>query len=175
MKITPSTLPRRIAEIDGMDRTALLDLWREVQGAPPPKHLSVSFMRKALIYEIQCRALGGAKIRVARKLDRRVPGRAGAQASASALAQDAAPVLPPALPVGAVLIREWNGRTWRVTVTTQGFDLNGQSWRSLSAIARHITGAHWSGPRFFGLTGAAGRTAAAASPGQSGRSGRSAA
>jgi hypothetical protein len=63
MKITPTTLPRRIAEIDGMDRAGLLDFWREVQGAPPPKHLAVGFMRKALIYETQCRALGGPKIR----------------------------------------------------------------------------------------------------------------
>ena len=162
MKITPTTLPRRIAEIDGMDRAGLSDLWREVQGAPPPKHLAVGFMRRALIYEAQCSALGGPKIRVARKLESRAPARGGGQVQAAAPAK----ALPPALPVGAVLIREWNGRSWRVTVTPDGFDLNGQSWRSLSAIARHITGAHWSGPRFFGLTGS-GLQTAAASPGRS--------
>ena len=53
---------------------------------------------------------------------------------------------------GARLIREWNGRTHTVTVEEDGFTYAGQSYRSLSAVAREITGARWSGPRFFGLT-----------------------
>lgn len=53
------------------------------------------------------------------------------------------------------MLREWNGVTHVVEVTETGFLWNGETWRSLSAIAREITGAHWSGPRFFGLTGKA--------------------
>ncbi len=52
---------------------------------------------------------------------------------------------------GARLIREWNGETHEVLVTEEGFQWRGQKWRSLSAIAREITGTHWSGPRFFGV------------------------
>jgi hypothetical protein len=61
---------------------------------------------------------------------------------------------------GARLIREWHGRTHIVTVTEDGFEFAGTSYASLSKIAKTITGTHWSGPRFFGLT-AAGTEAAA--------------
>jgi hypothetical protein len=59
----------------------------------------------------------------------------------------------PAIPVrpGTRLMREWNGRMHLVDVTDNGFVFDGKTYRSLSAIARRITGAHWSGPRFFGL------------------------
>ncbi|MCX5516757.1 DUF2924 domain-containing protein [Kaistia algarum] len=62
----------------------------------------------------------------------------------------------PALLPGAPPIREWHGKTHSVTVTDAGFNYAGNSYRSLTEIAREITGTHWSGPRFFGL-GAAGR------------------
>ena len=52
---------------------------------------------------------------------------------------------------GSVLLREWNGRTYEVRCTDDGFVFDGQAYKSLSKIARRITGAHWSGPRFFGL------------------------
>lgn len=52
---------------------------------------------------------------------------------------------------GTRLVREWNGSTHVVEVTERGFVWNGQAYRSLSAVARAITGARWSGPRFFGL------------------------
>jgi hypothetical protein len=56
---------------------------------------------------------------------------------------------------GAKLIREWRGETHTVIVLEDGFEWRGKRWRSLSVIAREITGAHWSGPRFFGLNGKA--------------------
>lgn len=52
---------------------------------------------------------------------------------------------------GARLVREWHGRTHTVTVTEDGFEYAGMSYPSLTKVARKITGAHWSGPRFFGL------------------------
>ena len=54
---------------------------------------------------------------------------------------------------GTRLVREWNGRTVTVEVLEAGFAHADRTWGSLSEIARHVTGAHWSGPRFFGLTG----------------------
>ena len=53
---------------------------------------------------------------------------------------------------GTTLIREWHGRTHTVSVTAEGFDYEGRRYSSLTSIAREITGAAWSGPRFFGVT-----------------------
>jgi hypothetical protein len=64
-----------------------------------------------------------------------------------------APRAPTKLAPGARLIREWRGRTVAVLTTEDGFSWEGRPYRSLSQIAREVTGAHWSGPRFFGLTG----------------------
>ncbi|WP_413719231.1 DUF2924 domain-containing protein [Silicimonas sp. MF1-12-2] len=61
-----------------------------------------------------------------------------------------------ALKPGARLLREWNGVTHVVDVVEGGLVWKGETWRSLSVIAREITGAHWSGPRFFGLNGKGG-------------------
>ena len=62
---------------------------------------------------------------------------------------------------GTRLVRAWHGRTYLVTVTDDGFTYEGKTYGSLSALAHHITGAHWSGPRFFGLRSAGGPAAAA--------------
>jgi hypothetical protein len=70
-------------------------------------------------------------------------------AAAAAVETLATPRQTPA--PGARLLREWNGRRHVVDVIERGFVYEGVSYRSLSAIARRITGAHWSGPRFFGL------------------------
>ncbi|WP_347310447.1 DUF2924 domain-containing protein [Defluviimonas sp. SAOS-178_SWC] len=58
---------------------------------------------------------------------------------------------PPKASAGSYLVREWNGRTNGVEVTSGGYILDGRTYRSLTTIAKRITGAHWSGPRFFGL------------------------
>jgi Protein of unknown function (DUF2924) len=56
------------------------------------------------------------------------------------------------LKTGATLVRQWRGRTHTVLVREDGFEYDGERYRSLTVIAERITGAHWSGPRFFGLT-----------------------
>jgi len=57
----------------------------------------------------------------------------------------------PKLSPGTKLIRDWHGVGHSVTVLDNGFEYDGKHWKSLTAIARHITGTKWSGPRFFGL------------------------
>ncbi len=113
-----------------------------MHGRTPPKHLSAIFLRRALTYELQCRQLGGHSPSVRRALK-------------TALKQDeeeaASPSTAPILSAGTQLVREWNGRTYRVEVAEDGFSFDGKSYRSLSAIANKITGTNWSGPRFFGL------------------------
>jgi hypothetical protein len=69
--------------------------------------------------------------------------------SGSAAASSPQPKI--SLTAGTRLIREWNGQTIAVEVTDAGFVWNDRMWRSLTEIAREVTGAHWSGPRFFGL------------------------
>ena len=126
---------RVITETDAFDRAQSLDLWRERFGRSPPKHLSVQFMHRVLIWEVQTRLLGGVSQQTTRRLKQIASG---------------APIPAMAKP-GSRLVREWNGRTCQVDVIDGGYEMDGKQWRSLSAIAKHITGAHWSGPRFFGV------------------------
>ena len=130
-----TALPKRLAEIDRLDRDGCLNLWREMFGRLPPKYLSPQFTRRVLIYETQPRALGGLSRMTEQRLKKAYLG---------------APAAPIAKP-GAQLVCEWNGRTYHVEVIENGYLMDGKRWRSLSAIARHIAGARWSGPRFFGV------------------------
>ena len=68
---------------------------------------------------------------------------------------------PSMLKTGTTLVRQWHGHTYAVLVRDDGFEYEGQPYRSLSVIAKRITGAHWSGPRFFGLTKRAGASVGA--------------
>lgn len=121
------------------DRPTCLDAWRETFGAPPPKHLSTPFMLRAVAFEEQCVSEGRLSARTLRRL--RAVARDGPVRQLSATS----------LKPGSHLMREWNGRTFQVEATCTGFVMDGKAYKSLSAIARKITGAHWSGPRFFGL------------------------
>ena len=100
-------------------------------------------MVRAIAYEMQAKKYGGLKPAVSRQLQRIAAGLAAGEP----VAIKAASKLKP----GARLVREWNGSTHVVEVVDGGFIWNGERYSSLSAIARAITGARWSGPRFFGL------------------------
>ena len=126
-----------MAEIEAMDRAALIAAWSEVFGTPVPKRLSSPFLRRFLAFEVQARESGG--------LPKGFVARLSKAARDDAVARSRAPK------PGGRLIREWNGVTYVVDVIDGGFLWNGQRHASLSPIARAITGARWSGPRFFGL------------------------
>ena len=130
-----NTADKAIKEIAGLDRPGCLAQWREAFGRPPPKHLSLPFMKRVLIWEAQYKAFGGVSSKTKRRLKQIAKGKA----------------MPTIAKPGSVLVREWNGRTYQVEVVPGSYVMDGKTWRSLSAIARHITGAHWSGPRFFGV------------------------
>ncbi|MEL6243849.1 MAG: DUF2924 domain-containing protein [Pseudomonadota bacterium] len=123
-----------------VNRSYLTKRWEVAFGAPPPPYVSLRLMRKALAYEEQSRTFGGLSDDLRRKL-RAIVGDKGTTADTSARS----------LSVGAQLVREWNGRTYRVEVTEEGFRMDDRIYPSLSAVARRITGTNWSGPRFFGL------------------------
>jgi hypothetical protein len=123
------------------DRARLQKEWEVAIGLPPPPFLSVRIMENALAHEAQCKAKGGLPAPMRRALARVADGESSAPIPATSAT----------LRPGAHLVREWNGRTYQVEVLDKGFRMDGRTWPSLSALARHITGTQWSGPRFFGL------------------------
>ena len=120
--------------------------WRRLHGMQPPRSLSRDLLLRGITYKIQERAFGGLSKSILRKLS-------GAMSEASSDADRKASLKAPRVSVkaGTRLIREWNGQTHTILVHADGVEWRGKRYRSLSVVAREITGAHWSGPRFFGL------------------------
>jgi hypothetical protein len=116
--------------------------WRRLHRAPPPMRLSRDLLLRSITYKLQERLLGGLSKSILRKLE-------GVSVESEARSAHKPPAI--SLKAGTRLIREWRGATHTVLVQAQGFEWNGHRYRSLTIIARKITGAHWSGPRFFGL------------------------
>ena len=134
------------AELARFEQLTLFDLrgeWRRLFRRPPPKRLSRDLLLRGMAYHLQERVLGGLSKSTLRKLEQ-----AGSEAARKPNA-NAARVLTPK--PGTRLIREWHGVTHTVLVHADGVEWRGQRYRSLTTVARAITGAHWSGPRFFGL------------------------
>jgi len=117
--------------------------WRNSFADEPPPVRSLATLAHLLAWRIQTDTIGGLDKETARALTK----------IADALTQDSSyePNIRRAPSTGVVLSREWKGVVHRVTVTENGFQHLGKSYRSLSDIARTITGTRWSGPRFFGL------------------------
>ena len=132
-----SEVAREIAGLADLDRAHLVARWQRRYGRPPPSKLSRAMLEKGIAYEIQCAAFGGLSATVKRAL------RAAASGTSFESSRHVAP--------GARLIREWNGTVHEVDVVEGGYVWQGETYRSLTAIARAITGTKWSGPRFFGL------------------------
>jgi len=137
----------RLAEdldrLGAMDAASLRRRWRMVFGCSAPEQLPRALLQRALAYRIQADALGDLDRDTIRMLDRLArDGRDGAVIPLPELR---------ATKPGTLLVREWEGVLHRVMVLEQGFAWNGQTYDSLSKVARAITGTNWNGPRFFGL------------------------
>ena len=143
----------RVAEMRAMDLPALRDAWRRHHQAPPPRRLSRDLLIRGIAYRLQEQVHGGLTKATGRRLRTLAKG----FAETGRVTPDSGPKLRP----GARLLRQWQGRTYVVTVTEDGFHHDGETFGSLSAIAQRITRAHWSGPRFFGLRPSTERTAEA--------------
>ncbi len=137
-------LEREIEALADLTRAEMVERWRTHYRTDPPKGISRSLLVRAVAYEIQARRYGGLKPAT----DRRLRAIANGTVNGDHASRKESPRLQP----GARLIREWNGVSHVVEVIEGGFIWNGDRHRSLSSIARAITGARWSGPRFFGLT-----------------------
>ncbi len=142
-----TTLAADLAALEEFSRGELRKRWEDLYGTPCPAHTSRLSMLRALAYRIQEQALGGLDRATRRRLDR-------ATADLAAGRPLAAPA--PKIKPGTRLLREWQGVVHEVIVLERGVEYRDQTWPSLSAVAREITGTRWSGPRFFGLKEAAG-------------------
>jgi hypothetical protein len=140
----PHQLAAQLDRLRELSPAELREQWRTLFGAAPPPKLRSSLLLQAIAYWLQERALGGLKPATLRLLER--------------IADDAATRREVSTPpeklrvsAGTVLIREWHGTQHQVTVLKEGFLYRARRFRSLSEIARAITGSRWSGPLFFGL------------------------
>ena len=138
-------LAEEIAGIPGLPRKALVERWEKTYGRPPPKGISRRLLEYAAAYDLQSKVFGGLKPPTKRKLSKIGNSQAKGRSKSSQSDQRKT------VSAGSRLIREWHGRTYTVDVQESGFTYDGEQYASLSQVARAITGARWSGPRFFGL------------------------
>jgi len=166
---TGDKLRREVEALADLTREELVARWRKAHGCVPPSGVRREILIHSAAWHLQCRRLGGLSAMTRRQLKeamRRVE--VGLLRKSSNLlngndevakevktardsAMPASDKTRRALSPGARLVREWNSKTHVVEVIETGFVFEGRVFRSLSAIARRITGVQWSGPRFFGL------------------------
>jgi hypothetical protein len=139
----PKASKEALSRLPKLDIRELREEWRVLYKTDVSPHLSGELLIRALAYRIQEVALGGLSPELQRQL----------RQIAVELKQtgEAAKRFRPQPKPGTRLIREWQGRTYEVVVLDDGLSWQGTHFRSLSAIARKITGTPWSGPLFFGL------------------------
>jgi hypothetical protein len=133
----------RLGGLAELDYVELRVEWRRLYRTHPPKKMSRDLLELGVAWKLQEKALGGMGTSVRRRL----ADLAQTMATRGDLVKARAVTLRP----GARLVRQWHGETHEIVVLEDGYRWRGEHWRSLSAIARTITGTQWSGPRFFGL------------------------
>jgi hypothetical protein len=139
-------LAREITRLPALDVLALRQRWAALFGDDPAPNLGRALLTRAIAYRLQERASAGLKPSTQRVLDRIADNRS----------KDAPEYIPERrASAGTVLIRQWRGVSHRVTVLDTDVVYRGRRYKSLSEVARAITGSRWSGPLFFGLKGRA--------------------
>lgn len=135
------------SEAETPTREVLIKSWTKVYGRPPPKRTSNRLLTLSYHYHRQVALQGGLSKRTLRQLKAWANG--DGPAGAKTVSSDGLGSVAP----GTRLIREWNGKNHVVDIDGEAILYRGQTYTSLSAVARAITGARWSGPRFFEVTG----------------------
>ena len=133
----------RITALEALTTADLRIEWCRLYRATPPTRLSRDLLLRGVAYRVQEHAHGGLSLGTKRRL------RSLCESSDERAGEAAIPAIR--LKPGAKLVREWHGHVHTVNVLDDGFDYQGERYRSLSRIARRITGVQWSGPRFFGI------------------------
>ena len=134
----------QLAALPAKTTAELKQLWRELYNREPPS-FNRDFLIKRLAYRIQELAYGGLSARAEAKLDRLIADEEARLNGKPVSRRGDRPI------AGTRLIREWQGVEHTVTVLVDGYEYQGRPYRSLSAVARAITGTRWNGPLFFGV------------------------
>ncbi len=142
--MTIDPIPARLAALKTTSTPDLKAQWRDLFDSEPPP-FNRRYLESRLAYRIQELAYGGLKPETAKRLEALGEQLDGGNITKRRIRADLMPI------VGTRLIREWQGVEQIVTVTSDGFDWQGRPYKSLSAIARAITGTRWNGWVFFGL------------------------
>ena len=180
MKRSRSDVDQEVAAIGDLSREQLVELWKKAYGHPPPKGIRQELLVRSATWHLQVKRLGGLSPNTRRLLNaamaevasvdrkRPVSGAGRGHATRTVVSsgdEETSYNLPVPCDVrptpsqrrrttllpGARLVRDWNGTTHVIDVIEEGFVFQANVHKSLTAIAHQITGAHWSGPRFFGL------------------------
>jgi Protein of unknown function (DUF2924) len=146
MTLSVSELEDEVARLRDLDLSSLLARWQSVFRRKAPNHLPRHLLYRMTAYQLQAECFGDLDRDTQRFLDRVAAGTKGNELPAPGHRRHA-------LRPGTILVREWDGKSQRVTVLDEGFAWNGITYRSLTEAAFAITGTRWSGPRFFGLRG----------------------
>jgi len=141
----------KLKNLEILSHSELSQEWKRLVGNSPPKASSRKFLLRSLACEIQMKQSTGLSKANLKNLSVSLSQNRSANANQKAKSSNAKPRIK--LVPGSRLVREWNGKTYTVSVIEEGFVYRDKVWASLSAIARDITSAHWSGPRFFGVKG----------------------
>jgi len=141
------TVLKQIAQIQKLSVEGLRRKWEVLFGTEAPAY-SRPFLVKRLAYRIQELAHGGLSQQTRERIQKIAENNGLDEMAALPQDQPKKKGMPV---IGTRLVREWNGQRYEVTVVHNGFEYNGKTYRSLTAITKAITGTHWNGPAFFGL------------------------
>lgn len=148
---TGDSVLKQIADLDTLSHDQLCELWRTLYGKEPMAS-NRPYLIKRLAYRIQEIAYGGLSERAHKAMDDILAAHSFDENGGNLDSRRVEKKRKVGVPVvGTRLVREWNGRTYEVTVVHGGFEYEGRRYRSLTAIATAITGTHWNGRAFFGL------------------------
>lgn len=136
-------IERELDVLAGLPIARLRERWRATFRKKPPQAFGPDLLRRRIAYCIQEQAYGSLSPSTQRDLDCLI--KSAAKTNTGRID------LPRRIKAGSVLIREWKGKTYRAIVTIEGYIYEGETYGTLSEIARMITGTRWNGPRFFGL------------------------
>jgi Protein of unknown function (DUF2924) len=132
-------LQEELAALSDMKLAELKIEWRRVYHSPPPVSYTSDLLMRGIAYRLQEKTIGKLPLQMRSHLEK-------FDHDCEAAAKPANGSKP-----GTCFVRSWKGRSWTVMATDRGYECEGQTYRSLSAIARMITGTRWNGPRFFGM------------------------
>ena len=137
------TLEAEIRRLPDLSLAELRDRWKTVFGNPAPLSLRRKFLARAVAYQMQVEAYGGVSNSTKRRLREIAEAVRRGNPDAAGIARQIRP--------GTQMIRQWRDETHIVTAIAGGFEWNGQFYKSLSAVAKEITGTNWNGYAFFGI------------------------